>query len=67
MLEDLGLVVHFVPAVSQNLHEECFQEAVPAHHFDGVCPAGGRQFDAAIGGMRDQALLGQPTDAVRNG
>ena len=58
MLETLRLVVHLVPAVTEHLHQEHFQEAVMAHELEGdlatlsgeLLPAVAIVFHEALGG-----------------
>ena len=55
MLEDLGLVVHLVPAHSQALDQVELEQAVVADHLEGDAPARCGEPDAAV-----RLVLGEP-------
>ncbi len=68
VFEDLGLVMHLVPAVAEFLHEEGFQQSVPADHRQRCEPAPplGQRHRAVLLVVH-QALVGQSADRLRGG
>ncbi|OFT28531.1 hypothetical protein HMPREF3170_09440 [Corynebacterium sp. HMSC08D02] len=66
VLEDLGVVMHLVPRVSERFHEECFDEAVTANHRDGVRAAFLRQRNGRVRLMVYVPMLSKLLDGVRH-
>ena len=64
VFQDFGLIVDFVPAVAQYVHQERLQEPMPADHGDGVLPAHVGQLDTSVRGVGNQSLAGQLLDAI---
>ncbi len=55
VLEDLGLVVHLVPAVAEFAHQERLHQSVSAHHRQRGTPAGVGQCHRAVLLVIDEA------------
>jgi hypothetical protein len=54
VLQQLCLVMHFVPAKPHHLHEEQLHETMAPEHERGEPPPGARERDAGIGLVVDQ-------------
>lgn len=67
VFEDLGLVVHLVPAVAEFAHQESLQQAVPADHCQRGLPAPFGECDRAVLLVVHQTLIGEPSDRLRGG
>ena len=65
VLEHLGLVVHFVPAVAEFAHQERLHQPVPAHHRQRGASARVGQRHRAVLLVVDQALIGELADGFR--
>ena len=57
MFEDFGLVVDFVPAVSEFLNQIGLDQPVAPDHGDGGGAAAVGQGDGSVAGVIDQALV----------
>jgi len=60
VLEALGLVVDLIPAVTQHLHEEHFEEAMVPDELDGHLAALAGQLLAAVAVVLDEPLRAKP-------
>ena len=67
VLEHLGLVVHFVPAVAELLDQEGLQQPMAPDHRQRRPPPRFGQCDRAIFLVIDQALLSEFADGFRGG
>ena len=67
VLELFGLVVHLVPRVAHDAHEEQLDEPMAAQHERGELLPGGGERHAGIGLVLDEARLGERLDHRRRG
>ena len=65
VLELLGLVVHLVPRVAHDLHQEELDQAMTAEDERGELLSGRRERHAGVGLVLDEARLGQRLDHRR--